>query len=172
MPPSLREGWLRLTLATQPSRLTYSLTPPAVRAGPGGSPAATGLTITAYNGTSVPVSCTSIGIVLPTGAGHAALSNSPDLIQPVSGQPGTWTLQAAGPGQPGTFVATPVTAGATVDPGATLSFTLANIDVSPDQGLALIKIEESANGAQTTITLALEKFSPPPMSAPGPAANP
>jgi hypothetical protein len=172
VPPSLREGWLRLTLSQQPSLLTYSLTPPAVRAGTGGIPTATGLTITAYNGTSLPVTCTSIGIVLPTGTGQAALTSSPDLIQPVSAQPATWALQAGGPGQPGTFVATPVTAGATVDPGAALSFTLANIDVSPDQGLAVITIEESANGTHTTITLALEKFSPPPAPAPGAAANP
>jgi len=163
VPPSLREGWLRLTLAAQPSRLTYSVTPPAVRAGTGGVPTATGLTITAYNGTSVPVTCTSIGILLPTGTGQAALTNSPGLIQPVSAQPGTWTLQAAGPGQPGAFVATPVTTGATVDPGATLSFTLANIDVSPDEGLAVVQIEESADGTQTAVTLTVEKFSPPPL---------
>ena len=110
----------------------------------------------------VAVTCTSIGIVLPTGTGQAALTNSPDLIRPVSAQPGTWTLQAAAPGQPGTFVAAPVQVGATVDPGATLSFTLANIDVSPDQGLAVVQIKESADGTQTAITLTVEKFSPPP----------
>jgi hypothetical protein len=168
---SLRDGWLSLRLSPQASRLTYSLTPSAVRAGTGSDPTATSVTITAYNGTSVAVSCTSIGIVLPTGTGQAALTSQPDLIQPASGQPGSWALQAAGPSQPGTFIATPVAAGTTVDPGATLSFVFANVDVSPDQGLAAVTIEESADGARTTITLALEKFSPPPVSAPGTAAN-
>jgi len=73
-----------------------------------------------------------------------------------------WTFQAAGPGEPGIFVATPVTAGAAVDPGTTLTFTLASIDVSPSQGLAVIEVEESADDTQTTVTLVLEKFSPPP----------
>jgi hypothetical protein len=80
--------------------------------------------------------------------------------RPASAQPGTWTLQAAGLGKPGMFVATSVTAGATIDPGATLTFILTNINVNPSQGLAMIEIEESADAAQTTATLALEKSSP------------
>jgi hypothetical protein len=162
VPPSLRDGWLRLTLAVQPTLLTYSVTPPAVCTGTAGTPGSASLAITAYNGTSVPVACTSISITLPIGTGPAALTNSPELIQPVSAQPATWAVQAAGPGLPGTFVATPSTAGATVDPGTTLTFTLASIDVSPSQGVSVIEIEESAGNTQTTVSLVLEKFSPPP----------
>jgi hypothetical protein len=160
--PTLRDGWLRLTLAQQPSLLTYALTPSAVSTGASGISAAIALTVTAYNATSVPVTCASISIDLPTGTDSAALTNSPDLIRPVSAQPDSWAFQAADPSQPGIFVATPVTAGAAVDPGAVLTFTLANIIVSPGQGLAVIEITESADHAQTTVTLALEKFSPPP----------
>jgi hypothetical protein len=160
--PALRDGWLRLTLAQQPSLLTYALTPPAVSCGTGGLSAASSLTITAYNATSAPVACSSITITVPIGTDAAALTNDPGLIQPMSGQPSTWAFQAAGPGQPGTFIATPATAGTTVDAGATLTFTLATISVSPSQGLALIEITESANNAQVAVTLALEKFSPPP----------
>jgi len=162
VPPTLRDGWLRLTLAVQPTVLTYSVTPSAVPTGATGPPSSTSLAITAYNGTSTPATCGSITISVPTGDDPAALTASPELIQPVSAQPDTWTFQAAGPGEPGIFVATPVTLGAAVDPGTTLTFTLASIDVSPSQGLSVIEIEESADDTQTTVTLALEKFSPPP----------
>jgi hypothetical protein len=162
VPPTLRDGWLRLTLAVQPTLLTYSVTPPAIPTGTIGLPGGTSLAVTAYNGTSTPATCGSITITVPTGDDPAALTASPELIQPVSAQPDVWTFQAAGPGEPGVFVATPVTAGAAVDPGTTLTFTLASIDVSPSQGLSVIEIEESADDTQTTVTLALEKFSPPP----------
>jgi hypothetical protein len=162
VPPTLRDGWLRLTLAVQPTLLTYSVNPPAVPTGTIGLPGGTSLTVTAYNGSSTPATCGSITITVPTGDDPAALTASPELIQPVSAQPDVWTFQAAGPGEPGVFVATPVTAGAAVDPGTTLTFTLASIDVSPSQGLSVIEIEESADDTQTTVTLTLEKFSPPP----------
>jgi hypothetical protein len=160
--PTLRDGWLRLTLAQQLSLLTYALTPSAVSTGASGISAAVALTVTAYNATSTPVACASITIDLPIGTDPASLTNSLGLIQPVSAQPDSWAFQAAGPSQPGTFVATPVTAGATVDPGAVLTFTLANMTVSPGQGLALIEITESADQAQTAVTLTLEKFNPSP----------
>ena len=162
VPPSLRDGWLRLTLAVQPTLLTYAVTPTAVCTGTPGIPSGTSLTITAYNGTNAPAVCGSITITLPTGGDPAALTASPELIQPVSAQPGSWNLGAAGAGQPGTFIATPVTAGAPIDLGGTLTFTLANIDVSPSPGLVLVEIAESAGNALTAITLPVEKFSPPP----------
>lgn len=162
VPPSLRDGWLRLTLAVQPTLLTYAVTPTAVCTGTPGIASGTSLTITAYNGTNAPAVCGSITITLPTGGDSAALTASPELIQPVPAQPGSWNLGAAGAGQPGTFIATPVTAGAAIDLGGTLTFTLANIDVSPSPGLVLVEIAESAGNAVTTITLPVEKFSPPP----------
>jgi hypothetical protein len=162
VPPSLRDGWLRLTLAVQPTLLTYSVTPPAVPTGTTGLPGGTSLTVTAYNGTSTPATCGSITVTVPTGDDPAALTASPELIQPVSAQPATWTFQAAGVGEPGIFVATPVTVGAAIDPGATLTFTLASIAVSASPGLVLVEIAESAGNALTTITLPVEKFSPPP----------
>jgi hypothetical protein len=162
VPPTLRDGWLRLTLAVQPTLLTYSVNPPAVPTGTTGLPGGPSLTVTAYNGTSTPATCGSITVTVPTGTDPAALTARPELIQPVSAQPATWTFQAAGAREPGVFVATPVTVGAAVDPGTTLTFTLTSIAVSPSQGLSVIEIEESAGDTQTTVTLALEKFSPPP----------
>ena len=64
--------------------------------------------------------------------------------------------------QPGTFLATPVTAGAAVNPGETLTFTLTGIVVSPGPRLAVIQIGESADGAAASVPLAVEIFSPPP----------
>jgi hypothetical protein len=171
VPPSLRDGWLRLTLAVQPTLLTYSVTPPAVPTGATGLPGGTILTVTAYNGTSTPATCGSITVTVPTGDDPVALTASPELIQPVSAQPDTWTFEAAGAGEPGIFVATPVTVGAAVDPGATLTFTLVSIAVSASPGLVLVEIAESAGNALTTITLPVEKFSPPPALA-TPGAHP
>jgi hypothetical protein len=162
VPPTLRDGWLRLTLAVQPSRLTYAVTPTALPAGADGIQGASSLTITAYNSTSVPVACTSIGITLPVGGSPGALTGSPGLIQPASGQPGTWNFQVPASGQPGTFLATPVTAGTPVGAGETLAFTLTGIAVSPGPGLAVIQIDESADNAQAAVTLAVEIFSLPP----------
>jgi hypothetical protein len=161
-PPTLRDGWLRLTLAVQPSRLTYAITPAALPAGSGGIQSAASLTLTAYNSTSASVACTSIAVVLPVGSGPADLTGNPGLIQPVSGQSDAWNFQVPASSQPGTFLATPVTPGAAVDPGETLTFTLTGIVVSPGPGLAVIQIDESADGATASVPLAVEIFSPPP----------
>jgi hypothetical protein len=168
VPPTLRDGWLRLTLAVQPSRLTYAVTPTALPGGAAGIQGATSLTITAYNSTGVAVACTSIGITLPVGGSPNALTGNPGLIQPVSGQPETWNFQVPASGQPGTFLATPatpvtsVTSADAVGVGQTLTFALTGIEVSPGPGLALIQIDESADDAQATVTLAVEIFSLPP----------
>jgi hypothetical protein len=155
--PGLRDGWLRLTLGGQPSLLSYALSPPALGAGHGGAPTGS-LAVTAYNASGTPVTCDSITVTLPAGSDAGALTGSPGLIAPVSGQPDGWTISAAGAGQPGVFVATPVGAGATVAPGATLTFTFTSLSVNPAPGLSVIEILEETDGAQTTVTLVLERF--------------
>jgi hypothetical protein len=55
------------------------------------------------------------------------------------------------------FAATPV-GGATVAPGATLTFTFTSLSVNPGPGLSVIEILEETDGAQTTVTLVLERF--------------
>jgi hypothetical protein len=168
-PPTLRDGWLRLTLSGQPTQLTYAVTPAALPTATGGSPAGS-LTITAYNATSTAVTCDSITITLPTGTDPGALTASPNLIQPVSAQPSTWTFQAGSQGQqPGTFIATPVTAGSAVATGVTLGFTLASLGVSQDPGLSAVQITEVTAAGQATLTLAVERFAPGPAI---PAGNP
>jgi hypothetical protein len=172
-PPALRDGWLRLTLGGQPTQLTYAVTPAAVPVGAEGTPAAA-IAITAYNATSAVVNCDSITVVLPAGTDPGALTASPGLIQPASAQPTAWAFQASG--QPGTFTATPVipvTAAATdspaVDPGVTLTFTLAGLAVNPDTGLSAVQITEVTAQGQESVTLTVERYVPgPPVSAASP----
>ena len=168
-PPTLRDGWLRLTLGGQPTQLTYALTPTALPTTTGGPPAQA-LTMTAYNATSAAVTCDSITITVPVGTDPGALTASPGLIQPVSAQPASWTFQAGGQGQqPGTFIATPIGAASAVASGVTLGFTLASLGVSQHPGLSAIQITEVTAQGQATLTLAAERFTPGP---PTPAGNP
>jgi hypothetical protein len=155
--PGLRDGWLRLTLGGQPSRLSYALSPPALAAGQGGAPTGS-LTVTAYNASSTPVTCDSITVTLPTGSAAAALTDSPGLITPASGQPSSWAFIAAEAGPPGVFTATPVGSETTVAPGATLTFTFTSLSVNPAPGLSVVEILEATDGAQATVTLVLERF--------------
>ena len=158
-PPVLRDGWLRLTLGTQPSLLTYTLTPPALSTGTGGPPGAS-LTVTAYNAGSTSVACDSITITLPVGTGPGALTNVPELIVAAQAQPASWNFQAAGATRPGVYTAAPGAAGTTVAPGDTLTFTLTGVGVSQVPGLSVIEIQESAGAAQATVALTFERFSP------------
>jgi hypothetical protein len=167
-PPTLRDGWLRLTLGGQPTQLTYALTPAALPTAAGGLPAGS-LTITAYNATGGQVTCDSITITVPAGPDPGALTASPDLIQPVSAQPATWTFQAGSQSQPGAFIATPVNGGSAVASGVTLGFTLASLGVSQDPGLSAVQITEVTAAGQATLTLAVERFVPGPAA---PAGNP
>ena len=134
-----------------------------------GGPPAQALTMTAYNATSAAVTCDSITITLPVGTDPGALTASPGLIQPVSAQPASWTFQAGGQGQPGTFIATPIGAASAVASGVTLGFTLASLGVSQHPGLSAIQITEVTAQGQATLTLAAERFTPGP---PTPAGNP
>jgi hypothetical protein len=159
VPPRLRDGWLRLVLAPPQSTLTYALSPTALvaNARTGGTAS---VNVTAYNGTANPVTCDSITVIVPSGGGPTDLTTHPQQITPKSEQ-ADWTFQASGRDPAGSFVATPVSAGAALPAGRTLSFTLANIAVD-QSGLALIGIEEVIQGAQASITLPLETFDPPP----------
>jgi hypothetical protein len=165
-PPGLRDGWLRLALGGQGTALRYALTPEALPTGHGGAPASS-LTLTAYNATSSPVTCDSITVTLPVDPDAGALTGSPGLIQPVSGQP-DWTFTAASPNLPGTcaFTASPIVPGAVVPPGATLAFTLSSLGVSPAQGLSAVTVQEATAGGAATVTLPVERFNAFPGSQP------
>ena len=163
----MRDGWLRLTLGGQPTQLTYALTPAALPTATGGLPAGW-LTITAYNATSAAVTCDSITITVPTGTDPGALTASPGLIQPVSAQPASWTFQAGSQNQqPGTFIATPVTAGSAVAQGIPLSFTLASLAVAQNPGLSALQVTEVTAAGQATLRSQSNALSP----ARAPAGN-
>ncbi len=156
-PPSLRDGWLRLTLTGQPTTLTYALTPTALSAGSGVSPTSSTLVLTAYNGSGRPALCSAFHLSLPIGADSSALTSDPGRILASSLQPDTWTLQPAGAAQPGVFLAQPTNPPATIDPGTTLTFLLADIDVEATAGVTLVGIDEYVDTATTHLDLPLEK---------------
>jgi hypothetical protein len=155
--PTMRDGWLRLTLAGQPTMLTYALTPVAVPAGTGARPTAATVILTAYNGSGATVSCSSIQITLPVGTDASGLTSDPDRIVASSSQPDAWTLRPAGATQPGVFVAQSIDSTATVDPGVTLTFVFTNIDVAPGPGVVLVGIDELGASAPAHVDLTLEK---------------
>lgn len=165
-PPGLRDGWLRLALGGQATALRYALTPAALPAGHGGAPAAS-LTLTAYNATSSPVTCDSITITLPVDPDPGALTARPGLIQAAAGQPG-WTFSGAASSPAGAcaFTASPVTPGAAVPPGSTLTFTLSSIAAGPAPGLSPVTVREVTVGGAATVTLPLERFAFLPGSQP------
>jgi hypothetical protein len=159
--PILREGWLRLQLVPQPTVLRYSVSPAAVATGTAIAPD-TILTIAAYNESGGQAVCSSIEITLPVGTGPTSLTAAPDLVQASSAQPDSWSFQALGPAQPGVFVATPADPTQQIDPGVTLTFILANVNVDANPGPVTIEIAESANQQQAQVGLPLEKVAQPP----------
>ena len=155
--PTLREGWLRLTLTDQPTVLTYALTPAVITAGTGTAPTTTTIVLTAFNGSGTPVRCGAIRVGIPVGAGQSALTLAPERIAAASGQPTTWTVLPAGSAQPGVFLAAASDPAGTVDPGATLTFVFSDIDVNSITGVVLIGIDELTAGTNH-LDLPLEKL--------------
>ena len=152
LPPILREGWLRLQLVPQPTVLRYSVSPTAVATGTTLIPDTT-LTIAAYNESGDRAVCSSIEITLPVGTDQNSLTAAPELIQPSSAQPDSWSFQARGPSQPGVFVASPADPTMPIDKGVTLTFILANLTVNTAPGPVTIEITESANQQQAQVGL-------------------
>jgi hypothetical protein len=59
-------------------------------------------------------------------------------------------------------VATPADPTQQIDPGVTLTFILANVNVDANPGPVTIEIAESANQQQAQVGLPLEKVAQPP----------
>ena len=153
--PILHDGWLRLELGGQPTSLHYVVTPTAVETGAAGVRSPASLTLTAYNGSQSAVVCSAISFAVTVGGGAEALTDSPDVIQPGSEQPAAWSIAAAGEG---VFVATPVDPTASIVAGATLTFTLANVDIDTPPGVTALRVSETANQTKAEVVLALEKI--------------
>jgi hypothetical protein len=155
--PVLRDGWLRLELAGQPTSLRYAVTPTAIETVDAAARSSGSLTLSAYNASQDTVVCSAISFAIVVGPGTEALTNSPDVIQPASQQADTWSLTSSAAG---VFTAAPIDPTTSIAAGDTLTFTLANVIIDTPPGVTTVRVSETANQTQTEVNLVLEKIGP------------